>query len=172
MVTDPTSGMIHFDIGIARKRLAASAFDMPPECRPEVEEATVRIARSIPKYNNVSWRGNSGLRDDLSDQSYGKSLVSEFYDVGNAIKFSFSLSFSMTMLSCNVIEYSAKYKSTEELHHIKEIIRCFDLAAEVAAALTTTSIVFKDDNANSHKLVHGAFTLWKFASRDIKHKNI
>ncbi|KAG6521786.1 hypothetical protein ZIOFF_018912 [Zingiber officinale] len=43
MVTDPTSGMIHFDIGIARKRLAASAFDMPPECRPEVEEATVRI---------------------------------------------------------------------------------------------------------------------------------
>ncbi|KAG6529697.1 hypothetical protein ZIOFF_011910 [Zingiber officinale] len=51
MVTDPTSGMIHFDIGIARKRLAASAFDMPPECRPEVEEATVRIVLAFASPN-------------------------------------------------------------------------------------------------------------------------
>ncbi|KAG6504411.1 hypothetical protein ZIOFF_036744 [Zingiber officinale] len=133
------------------------------------------------------------------------SLVSGFYDVGDAIKFTFPLSFSMTLLSWSVIEYSAKYESTKELHHIKEIIRwgvdyllktlnssadttnnivaeveqvlvvicwarCSDLAAEVAAALAVASIVFKNDKANSYKLVHGVFTLWKFASRDIKHR--
>ncbi|KAG6514201.1 hypothetical protein ZIOFF_024545 [Zingiber officinale] len=136
-----------------------------------------------------------------------------------------------SLLSWSVIEYSAKYESTKELHHIKEIIRwgvdyllktfnssadttnnivaeveqglasrgsklnnhyswmrpedidyqcwlpsvwarCSDLAAEVAAALAVASIVFKNDKANSYKLVHGVFTLWKFASRDIKHKNV
>ncbi|KAG6507865.1 hypothetical protein ZIOFF_033218 [Zingiber officinale] len=51
------------------------------------------------------------------------SLVSGFYDVGDAIKFTFPLSFSMTFLSWSVIDYSAKYESTKELHHIKEIIR-------------------------------------------------
>ncbi|KAG6539149.1 hypothetical protein ZIOFF_004302 [Zingiber officinale] len=136
-----------------------------------------------------------------------------------------------SLLSWSVIEYSAKYESTKELHHIKEIIRwgvdyllktfnssvdttnnivaeveqglasrgsklnnhyswmrpedidyqcwlpsvwarCSDLAAEVAAALAVASIVFKNDKVNSYKLVHGVFTLWKFASRDIKHKNV
>ncbi|XP_042414357.1 endoglucanase 9-like isoform X1 [Zingiber officinale] len=188
----------------------------------------------IPKHNNVSWRGNSGLRDGLSDQSYGESLVGGFYDAGDAIKFTFPASFAMTMLSWSVIEYSTKYEAAGELHHVKEIIRwgvdyllktfnssadttdsivaeflqvgqgsasggtkqndhycwmrpedidyrrpvaicwdrCSDLAAEAAAALAAASIVFKDDKAYSHKLVHGASTLWKFASRYTKHKSV
>ncbi|XP_074591643.1 endoglucanase 9-like [Curcuma longa] len=185
----------------------------------------------IPKHNNVSWRGNSGMRDGLSDQSYRKSLVGGFYDAGDAIKFTFPASFAMTMLSWSVIEYSAKYEAAGELHHVKEIIRwgvdyllktfnssadttdnivaevkeifagwarfkddhycwmrpedidyprpvaicrdrCSDLMAETAAALAAASIVFKDDSPYSQKLVHGASTLWKFASKDIRHKNI
>ncbi|KAG6472478.1 hypothetical protein ZIOFF_069942 [Zingiber officinale] len=55
--------------------------------------------RLITKRNNVSWMGNSGLRDGLSDQSYGRSLSSGFYDVGDIIKLTFPLSFSMTMLN-------------------------------------------------------------------------
>ncbi|XP_022861725.1 endoglucanase 25-like [Olea europaea var. sylvestris] len=42
---------------------------------------------------------------------------------------------------------------------------CSDLAAEMAAALASASIVFKDNKAYSQKLVHGAKTLFKF-SRD------
>ncbi|KAJ8484586.1 hypothetical protein OPV22_017071 [Ensete ventricosum] len=77
----------------------------------------------IPKHNNVSWRGNSGMRDGLSDPSYGKSLVGGFYDAGDAIKFNFPASFAMTMLSWSVIEYSAKYEAAGELGHVKEIIK-------------------------------------------------
>ncbi|KAM0014537.1 putative cellulase [Helianthus debilis subsp. tardiflorus] len=40
---------------------------------------------------------------------------------------------------------------------------CSDLAAEMAAALASASIVFKDNKVYSKKLVHGAETLWKFA---------
>ncbi|KAL7592827.1 endoglucanase 25 [Lactuca sativa] len=40
---------------------------------------------------------------------------------------------------------------------------CSDLAAEMAAALASASIVFKDNKIYSKKLVHGAETLWKFA---------
>lgn len=40
---------------------------------------------------------------------------------------------------------------------------CSDLAAEMAAALASASIVFKDNKAYSQKLVHGARTLFKFA---------
>ncbi|KAI3903075.1 hypothetical protein MKW92_012132 [Papaver armeniacum] len=175
----------------------------------------------LPKHNNVSWRGNSGMKDGF----IGQNLVGGFYDGGDAIKFNFPQSFAMTMLSWSVIEYSGKYKAAGELHHVKEIIkwgtdyliktfdssadtidriyaqvgtgdtsgwsgridtpndhycwmrpedmdyprdvhechRCSDLAAEMAAALASASIVFKDNKKYSKKLVHGAVTLYQFA---------
>ncbi|MCL7025989.1 hypothetical protein MKW94_018444, partial [Papaver nudicaule] len=176
----------------------------------------------LPKHNNVSWRGNSGMRDGLSDSSANKNLVGGYYDAGDAIKFNFPQSFAMTMLSWSVIEYSHKYEAVGELNHVKEIIKwgtdyllktfnnsadtidkiyaqvgagdtsggsttpndhycwtrpedidyprpvyechsCSDLAAEMAAALASASIVFKDSKTYSAKLVHGAKTLFKFA---------
>ncbi|KAK4739495.1 hypothetical protein R3W88_003192 [Solanum pinnatisectum] len=48
---------------------------------------------------------------------------------------------------------------------VTECHGCSDLAAEMAAALASASIVFKDNKAYSQKLVHGARTLFKF-SRD------
>ncbi|KAI3949365.1 hypothetical protein MKW98_023302 [Papaver atlanticum] len=171
----------------------------------------------LPKHNNVSWRGNSGMKDGF----IGKNLVGGFYDGGDTIKFNFPQSFAMTMLSWSVIEYSGKYKAAGELNHVKEIIkwgtdyllktvdsssdtidriyaqvgtgdpsridtptdhycwmrpedmdyprdvhecrRCSDLAAEMAAALASASIVFKNNKKYSKKLVHGAETLYKFA---------
>ncbi|KAK9167846.1 hypothetical protein Scep_003037 [Stephania cephalantha] len=77
----------------------------------------------LPKHNNVSWRGNSGMRDGLSDNSVNKNLVGGFYDAGDAIKFNFPASFAMTMLSWSVIEYSAKYEAAGELNHAKELIK-------------------------------------------------
>lgn len=46
---------------------------------------------------------------------------------------------------------------------VTECSSCSDLAAEMAAALASASIVFKDNKAYSQKLVHGAKTLFKFA---------
>ncbi|WOK91890.1 hypothetical protein Cni_G00581 [Canna indica] len=40
-VTDPASGIILFDIGLARKRLALSSFEYPSECLPEGVDAAV-----------------------------------------------------------------------------------------------------------------------------------
>ncbi|KAK8525103.1 hypothetical protein V6N13_016087 [Hibiscus sabdariffa] len=48
---------------------------------------------------------------------------------------------------------------------VYECHSCTDLAAEMAAALASASIVFKDNKAYSQKLVHGARTLFQF-SRD------
>jgi mlo protein len=46
---------------------------------------------------------------------------------------------------------------------VTECSHCSDLAAEMAAALASASIVFKDNKAYSQKLVHGARTLFQFA---------
>lgn len=80
-------------------------------------------AGPLPKHNNVSWRGNSGMKDGLSDSAVHRNLVGGFYDAGDAIKFNFPSSFAMTMLSWSVIEYSAKYEAAGELGHVKEIIK-------------------------------------------------
>ncbi|RZC63900.1 hypothetical protein C5167_025650 [Papaver somniferum] len=77
----------------------------------------------LPKHNNVSWRGNSGMKDGLSDDAANKNLVGGYYDAGDAIKFNFPQSFAMTMLSWSVIEYSHKYEAVGELNHVKEIIK-------------------------------------------------
>ena len=73
----------------------------------------------LPKGNNVSWRGNSAVRDGqpTADLSGG------YYDAGDNIKFGFPGAFAMTVLSWSVIEYGPKYKAMGELSHIQEIIK-------------------------------------------------
>lgn len=80
-------------------------------------------AGKLPKHNNVSWRGNSGLKDGNDPGSTFKNLVGGYYDAGDAIKFNFPQSFAMTLLSWSVIEYSAKYEAAGELAHVKELIK-------------------------------------------------
>lgn len=82
-------------------------------------------AGKLPKHNNVSWRGNSGMQDGKSSATSSaiKDLVGGFYDAGDAIKFNFPAAFSISMLSWSVIEYSAKYEAAGELDHVKEIIK-------------------------------------------------
>ncbi|ESQ54907.1 hypothetical protein EUTSA_v10024681mg [Eutrema salsugineum] len=182
----------------------------------------------LPEHNNVSWRGSSCLQDGKGDQGQVyKDLVGGYYDAGDAIKFSFPMSYAMAVLSWSVIEYSAKYQSAGELDHVKELIKwgtdyflktfnsssagykrfafllfaqvgfgdtsggsvihndhycwmrpedidykrtvtpcygtCPYLAAEMAAALASASIVFKDNRIYSQKLVKGAKILYDFA---------
>lgn len=172
----------------------------------------------LPRDNNVTWRGDSGLKDGLSDGK--RTLVGGYYDAGDNSKFHFPMAFSMTMLSWSVIEYNHKYKAIGEYKHVRELIRwgtdyilltfnssakaidqvysqvggshinstipddhtCWqrpedmsyarpvqvstqapDLAAEMAAALASASIVFQDDVNYSTKLVEGAKLLYNFA---------
>ena len=49
---------------------------------------------------------------------------------------------------------------------VTECHSCSDLAAEVAAALASASIVFKEKRAYSQKLVHGAATVFQFAREE------
>ncbi|EPS66085.1 hypothetical protein M569_08689 [Genlisea aurea] len=54
----------------------------------------------------------------------------------------------------------------EDIDYVRPVTKCSgcsDLASEMAAALASASIVFKDDRPYSQKLVHGARTLFKFA---------
>lgn len=54
----------------------------------------------------------------------------------------------------------------EDIDYVRPVTECHscsDLAAEMAAALASASIVFKDSKAYSQKLVHGAKTLFHFA---------
>ncbi|CAA7037354.1 unnamed protein product [Microthlaspi erraticum] len=55
----------------------------------------------------------------------------------------------------------------EDIDYQRNAAKCYsscpNLAAEMAAALASASIVFKDNRVYSEKLVHGAKTLYKFA---------
>ncbi|KAG5249534.1 Cel9A [Salix suchowensis] len=77
----------------------------------------------IPKHNNVSWRGSSGLSDGKGKQgSFYKDLVDGYYDAGDAIKFT-SLLFCHDNVELECYEYSAKYEAAGELNHVKELIK-------------------------------------------------
>ncbi|EYU33249.1 hypothetical protein MIMGU_mgv1a018926mg, partial [Erythranthe guttata] len=81
-----------------------------------------KVAQSgrLQEDNNVSWRGDSCLKDG---SSLSEDLSGGYYDVGDAIKFNFPQSFAMTLLSWSVVEYNAKYEASGELNHVKETIK-------------------------------------------------
>lgn len=163
---------------------------------------------------SVPWRGDSCVTDGFN-QSRGRDLIGGYYDGGSAMKFSYPMSFSITLLSWSAIEYSSKYSYAGELDHIKDLIKwgtdyllktfdssnglpitevtsqvgdretdlfcwerpedidytrpvqecsssCTDLASEMAAALASASIVFRDDISYSEKLIHGAEKVYGF----------
>ncbi|EFJ38621.1 hypothetical protein SELMODRAFT_75214 [Selaginella moellendorffii] len=74
----------------------------------------------LPHGNNISYRGDSGLKDGSDNQA---DLVGGYYDAGDNIKFHFPQAFAMTLLSWSVIEYSSKYEAVGELGHVKDLIK-------------------------------------------------
>lgn len=119
-------------------------------------------AGKLPKHNNVSWRGNSGMQDGKSSDTSSaiKDLVGGFYDAGDAIKFNFPAAFSISMLSWSVIEYSAKYEAAGELNHVKEIIKWgadYFLKSFNSTADTITSLAAQVSNHNPFSLCFASF---------------
>lgn len=60
LVSNPSSGVILFDIGVARKRLSLSLFEVPPDCRPESSKAVA--ADGISEVPN-GLLGRKGFQD-------------------------------------------------------------------------------------------------------------
>ncbi|MED6125324.1 hypothetical protein PIB30_067463 [Stylosanthes scabra] len=88
----------------------------------------------LPLNNNVSWRGDSCLKDEQ---------VGGYYDGGDSTKYNFPAAFSITMLSWSVLEYSHKYESVLELDHVKNAIKWgtdYLLKTFTSSANSTTTI--------------------------------
>ncbi|XP_025604005.1 endoglucanase 25-like [Arachis hypogaea] len=88
----------------------------------------------LPLNNNVSWRGDSCLKDEQ---------VGGYYDGGDSTKYNFPAAFAMTMLSWSVLEYNQKYESALELHHVKHTIKWgtdYLLKTFTAYANSTTTV--------------------------------
>lgn len=110
----------------------------------------VHAAGELPRNNNIWWRGDSCLRDG---EKFMKGLTGGYYDAGDAMKFSFPASFTMTILSWSVLEYSAKYKAAAELDHVKDIIkwgtdyllRTFNSSADHSIDLIASQVGGRDD---------------------------
>ncbi|GAV81923.1 Glyco_hydro_9 domain-containing protein [Cephalotus follicularis] len=76
----------------------------------------------LPKSNGIPWRGDSGLSDGNETDVKG-GLVGGYYDAGDNVKFHFPMSFTMTMLSWSLIEYSPKYQAIGEYNHMRDLIK-------------------------------------------------
>ncbi|WOL15100.1 hypothetical protein Cni_G23881 [Canna indica] len=74
LVADPASGVILFDIGVARKRLAISAFEEPPDCHPDAAAGVGELG--IPKKKLPLVGGVSHLNGCLYFDSFDFLCVS------------------------------------------------------------------------------------------------
>ncbi|KAK4722155.1 hypothetical protein R3W88_012388 [Solanum pinnatisectum] len=72
--------------------------------------------------SSIRFRGDSGMNDGKSNEK-NLDLVGGFYDAGNNIKFSFTIAYTVSLLSWTVIEYHEKYEDIGEIDHVEDIIK-------------------------------------------------
>ncbi|KAK6792234.1 hypothetical protein RDI58_011315 [Solanum bulbocastanum] len=70
----------------------------------------------------IRFRGDSGMNDGKSNEK-NLDLVGGFYDAGNNIKLSFTIAYTVSLLSWTVIEYHEKYEDIGEIDHVEDIIK-------------------------------------------------
>ncbi|ESQ44643.1 hypothetical protein EUTSA_v10003366mg, partial [Eutrema salsugineum] len=147
----------------------------------------------LPHNNNVSWRGDSCLHDgDYPRSSHMHLMLSwsvieytsayqvsgELNHVKGLIKWGTDYFLNTFESRSNTIyELVSKISAVpndhycwmrpEDIDYQRHASVCFgdcpELAASMAAALASASIVFKDDVQYSKKLLHGARTVYRFA---------
>ncbi|KAI7994629.1 Endoglucanase 4 [Camellia lanceoleosa] len=134
----------------------------------------------LPPDQRLKWRADSGLSDGSS--SY-VDLVGGYYDAGDNVKFGLPMAFTTTLLAWSVIEFGSSMQN--QIQNARSAIRWSanyllklppppwhlirprsDVAAETAAALAATSIVFHDsDPSYSTKLLQTAMKVFDFADK-------
>eukprot|EP00271_Cylindrocystis_brebissonii_P021116 TRINITY_DN7385_c0_g1_i1.p1 TRINITY_DN7385_c0_g1~~TRINITY_DN7385_c0_g1_i1.p1 ORF type:complete len:610 (-),score=113.66 TRINITY_DN7385_c0_g1_i1:766-2595(-) len=67
---------------------------------------------ALPANFSITYRNDSGLMDG---QDMNRNLSGGFYDGGGAIKYTFPMAFSVTMLAWSVIEYETQYENAGQL---------------------------------------------------------
>ncbi|KAG0477261.1 hypothetical protein HPP92_014102 [Vanilla planifolia] len=64
LVSDPSSGVILFDIGVARKQLSLSLFETPPDCSPVGSEPPAKVVGDV----QILPKGLLGRKQAFQDQ--------------------------------------------------------------------------------------------------------
>jgi endoglucanase len=75
---------------------------------------------TLPTFNKVSWRANSGLSDG---SDVNKDLTGGWYDAGDHIKFGFPMAYSATMLGWGAIDFKDGYVKSGQYTAIKNNLR-------------------------------------------------
>ncbi|KAL5210843.1 hypothetical protein ABZP36_006466 [Zizania latifolia] len=142
-------------------------------------------AGKLPKHNNVPWRAGGW---SVIEYSAKYEAAGELGHVRDTIKWGsdyFLRTFNSTADTIDRVVMQVGSRATspgssqpndhycwmrpEDIDYPRPVVECHacsDLAAEMAAASAAASIVFKDNKANSQKLVHGATTLFKYSAGD------
>jgi endoglucanase len=75
---------------------------------------------TLPAFNKVSWRANSGLTDG---SDVNKDLTGGWYDAGDHIKFGFPMAYSATILGWGAIDFKDGYVKSGQYTAIKNNLR-------------------------------------------------
>ncbi|KAJ6802945.1 uncharacterized protein M6B38_190350 [Iris pallida] len=59
LVSNPSSGVILFDIGLARKQLSLSLFEVPPDCTPEDEAGAISMVVANDDAGSLGRKGRN-----------------------------------------------------------------------------------------------------------------
>ncbi|WMV30962.1 hypothetical protein MTR67_024347 [Solanum verrucosum] len=98
-------------------------FPQDERCFFTVVDQRLKVNVQMPRHNNVSWRGNSGLQDgQYIDLIMFKYLMVVYDDAGDELQLNLPLFCVLTMLSWSVSEHLANYEVAVEPNHVRDVI--------------------------------------------------
>ncbi|RIB06730.1 glycoside hydrolase family 9 protein [Gigaspora rosea] len=74
----------------------------------------------LPTDNRVSWRHDSALNDG---QDVGLDLSKGYYDAGDYAKFTFPLSWTITVISWGALEWGKGYELANQTQYLREMVK-------------------------------------------------
>ncbi|KAH0732239.1 hypothetical protein KY289_003427 [Solanum tuberosum] len=132
----------------------------------------------MPRHNNVSWRGNSGLQDGkYIDFIKFKYLVVIYNDARDGLQLSLPLFRVLTMLSWSVSAHLANYKVVE-LNHVGDVIKAAFIMMSILRILWPRRHLetLQDFSCHNHvqQAVNCVDTIYKawYEALDFSHKGL
>jgi len=69
------------------------------------------MAGKLPSWNRVKWRGDATLHDGCDD---GIDLSKGFFDAGDYLKFTYTVSYAINVLIWGMLEFKQGYQMANE----------------------------------------------------------